>query len=87
MLLARAQGQCEGIVGEGAKRQRCEARVHLQFDHIRPIAAGGGGSVDNLQLLCSACNQRKLMSKLNQVNSQTFYGKVIEFESSRIGVP
>lgn len=60
MVWARAEGRCEGMVGYGARRQRCEARVHLQFDHIRPIAAGGGGETENLQLFCSACNQRKL---------------------------
>jgi len=59
MVWARAQGQCEGMVGRGAKRRRCEARVHLQLDHLRPIALGGAGGMENLQLLCSACNQRK----------------------------
>jgi len=64
MVWARAQGRCEGMVGEGGKRQRCEACVYLEFDHIRPIAEGGGGEMENLQLLCSACNQRKLIKSV-----------------------
>src|SRR5262249_38150822 len=37
----------------------CGATNELQFDHVIPVALGGGSSADNLQLLCGPCNRRK----------------------------
>jgi len=36
----------------------CGTRRHLNYDHIRPFALGGGATADNLRLLCFHCNQR-----------------------------
>ena len=36
---------------------RCEARTHLQFDHIVPVAHGGESTVANVRLRCRAHNQ------------------------------
>jgi hypothetical protein len=36
----------------------CGTRRHLNYDHIRPLALGGGTTPDNLRLLCFQCNQR-----------------------------
>ena len=36
----------------------CGTRRGLNFDHIVPVARGGRATVDNLRLLCFACNQR-----------------------------
>ena len=44
----RDRGVCRG----------CGTRRGLNFDHIIPVARGGQGTPDNLQLLCFACNQR-----------------------------
>ncbi|MBL9155796.1 MAG: HNH endonuclease [Verrucomicrobiales bacterium] len=33
--------------------------ANLQYDHIKPVARGGGTTVQNLQLLCQSCNQAK----------------------------
>ena len=38
---------------------RCGSEVDLQFDHIIPVARGGGNAVENIQVLCGACNRSK----------------------------
>lgn len=38
---------------------RCGAEDDLQFDHVIPVAKGGGAAVDNIQILCGDCNRRK----------------------------
>lgn len=37
----------------------CGSKERLQFDHVIPVALGGAGTVENLQLLCAACNGSK----------------------------
>ncbi|MEU1575528.1 HNH endonuclease signature motif containing protein [Streptomyces collinus] len=49
LVWIRDQGRC----------RVCGATSELQFDHIIPVAMGGSSEVDNLQLLCGACNRRK----------------------------
>ena len=50
----RDQGSCT-FVGEGGRR--CGSSRRLEFDHVEPVARGGGATVDNLQLRCRAHNQ------------------------------
>lgn len=38
---------------------RCGAEDNLQFDHVIPVAKGGGTGVENIQLLCGDCNLLK----------------------------
>jgi 5-methylcytosine-specific restriction endonuclease McrA len=37
----------------------CGSKERLQFDHVIPVALGGAGTVENLQLLCASCNGAK----------------------------
>lgn len=37
----------------------CKSTYALQIDHIKPFAAGGKTTPENLRLLCRNCNQRK----------------------------
>jgi hypothetical protein len=37
----------------------CGARFDLQYDHVIPVALGGASTLENLQVLCAPCNQRK----------------------------
>ena len=51
---ARDRGQCTFVSASG---HRCEARTHLELDHITPVARGGTSQPSNLRLRCRAHNQ------------------------------
>ncbi len=38
---------------------KCGSTFALEYDHIKPYAMGGKSTVENLRLLCRACNQRQ----------------------------
>ncbi len=38
---------------------RCGAEDDLQFDHVIPVARGGGNAPENIQVLCGTCNRAK----------------------------
>jgi hypothetical protein len=38
---------------------KCHSTYALELDHIKPFAVGGKTTVENLRLLCRACNQRQ----------------------------
>jgi len=38
---------------------QCGAEDDLQFDHVIPVARGGGNAENNLQILCGNCNRQK----------------------------
>jgi HNH endonuclease len=44
---------------DGGACVRCGATHGLHFDHIIPVALGGGNTAANIQILCQACNHRK----------------------------
>jgi hypothetical protein len=50
----RDLGRC-AFVGTGG--HRCEARAFLEFHHVRPYAAGGEPTVQNVQLRCGRHNR------------------------------
>ena len=44
---------------DGGACRSCASKTELQFDHMIPLAHGGGSTEDNLQILCGPCNRRK----------------------------
>lgn len=43
----------------GGRCAECNSDSYLEFDHIVPVAKGGGNSETNVQLLCRRCNLAK----------------------------
>jgi hypothetical protein len=44
---------------DGGKCVQCGSGELLHFDHVIPVAMGGGHTAENLQLLCATCNREK----------------------------
>jgi hypothetical protein len=44
---------------DGGHCVRCGSEKELHFDHIIPVAKGGGNSEANIQILCQPCNLKK----------------------------
>lgn len=44
---------------DGGRCSQCGSTFDLQYDHIIPFAMGGATTLENLQLMCSLCNQKK----------------------------
>ncbi|HIJ91665.1 MAG TPA: HNH endonuclease [Deltaproteobacteria bacterium] len=51
--------------------QKCRTNVpddEIEFDHIIPVSKGGPSSVENLRVLCRACNRKKSDSLKEHLN-------------------
>jgi len=49
LVWARDSGHCV----------RCGSEQELHFDHVIPVAKGGGNIAENIQILCQICNLKK----------------------------
>ena len=52
-VTARDGGRCKFVAKDG---HRCGERRFLEFHHVRPFAAGGPATADNIELRCRAHN-------------------------------
>lgn len=53
-VYARDGGRCAFVGSDG---RRCATRAWLEFHHVKPWAASGGGTIENVELRCRAHNQ------------------------------
>jgi HNH endonuclease len=44
---------------DGGRCRNCGSTENIQYDHIIPVARGGGNTEDNIEILCQICNQQK----------------------------
>jgi 5-methylcytosine-specific restriction endonuclease McrA len=44
---------------DGGRCVECDETFDIQYDHVIPVSMGGATTLENLQLLCASCNQRK----------------------------
>ena len=44
---------------DGGACVRCGSKQNLHFDHIIPLAKGGGNSEATIQILCQTCNLKR----------------------------
>ena len=55
-----------GFNNKDRKRNRLAAVANLAtWDHLKPASRGGSSCLDNLHLVCYACNQERGASKAN----------------------
>jgi hypothetical protein len=65
--IARAAGQCEGLLPTG---ERCPCRLQpgrFQVDHILPDGLGGPSILANAQVLCTACHAVKTVRDVERI--------------------
>ncbi|MES2770199.1 MAG: HNH endonuclease signature motif containing protein, partial [Bdellovibrionota bacterium] len=60
----RDKGQCA--------HSSCNSNKFLEYDHIIPIAMGGGATIQNLRLLCRTHNQRAAIEKFGFQKMQQY---------------
>jgi len=78
-IYARSGGQCEYVSLKTGKR--CNARLHLQIDHINPLALGGKTEISNLRHLCFAHNQRAAITVLGQTKMDRYVDVTVKPKS------
>lgn len=44
---------------DGGACVQCGSKDNIHFDHVIPVAKGGGNGLENIQILCAPCNLRK----------------------------
>lgn len=54
---------------DGGACTKCGSTFALEYDHIKPFAMGGKSTVENLRLLCRACNQRQRFTFFSDKNA------------------
>lgn len=63
LIWQKAKSECE----------ICSSKYALEIDHILPIALSGTNALENMRLLCRACNQRQAIRKIGADKMQKYW--------------
>lgn len=80
-VFAHGNGRCEYVSPAG---KRCNETRHLEYDHVRPFAAGGSHDTENLRLLCPTHN-RHTAEKVFGKRYQTVKEKLNRYRATKNG--
>lgn len=70
LVFQRAGGCCE--YRDSRSGRRCGSRYQLEVDHLHPVGKGGGGTPDNLRLLCRQHNFRAAEQAYGRVRMERY---------------
>ena len=75
-ILERQKGKCAGRTCAKDHGKKLPVNIRSNFDHIKPLALGGGDIPSNIQALCANCHQKKTREDRKKIAIAKKEGKI-----------